>query len=206
MSKSHFSSLADNNRILGDFKPSSNLKTVLFDRRTQIPLHRFSLWKIEHGIARTLTWLEDGTTVTLGIWGTGDIIGKTLSQIEPYAIECFTEVEAIGLPDNYWSSHLEVILTNLQQFEELSVIRSYKRVDEMLFKLLIWLGKKFGREVTQGHLIDFRLTHQDIAELLNTTRVTITRTLKQLEQQGLIQRLERNLVVMPGEEFWYYEI
>jgi hypothetical protein len=57
------------------------------------------------------------------------------------------------------------------------VIRNFKRVETALLHLLLWLGKKFGREVQQGQLLDIRLTHQDLAELLGTTRVTITRIL-----------------------------
>ena len=86
------------------------------------------------------------------------------------------------------------------------LIRSHKRVEEMLLKLLVWLSKRFGREVEQGHLIELRLTHQDLAELLGTTRVTITRVLKQFEQQGLIQRLPQHLTLLQAEEFWHYEI
>lgn len=76
----------------------------------------------------------------------------------------------------------------------------------MLVKLLTLLSQKFGREVEQGLLIDLRLTHQDIAELLGSTRVTVTRILRQLEQQGLIQRFLLHRILLREEEVWHYEI
>ncbi len=76
----------------------------------------------------------------------------------------------------------------------------------MVVKLLTWLAKKFGREVASGNLIDLRLTHQDIADMLNSTRVTITRILTQLEEQGLIHRLPLHRIVLKEEELWHYEI
>ena len=49
----------------------------------------------------------------------------------------------------------------------------------MLFKFLEWLDKRFGEDVENGRLLNLRLTHQDIAETLGTTRVTVTRILNQ---------------------------
>jgi len=153
-----------------------------------------------------MTWHEDGTLVVLGVWGVGDIVGRALSKVEPYQIECLTKVEATILPVGELYPLTEVLLAHIEQAEELMVIRSYKTVEMMLMKLLSWLAKKFGREVETGHLIDLRLTHQDIADMLNSTRVTVTRVLINLEEQGLISRLSMHRIVLKEEEVWHYEI
>ncbi len=178
----------------------------VFKRRSTIPLRQVSLWRIESGVVRTLTWLEDGSTVTLGLCGAGDMVGKQLSSIDPYQIECLTEVEAVPVSTHEWYPDPAYFLARVQQAEEFMLIRSHRRVEEMLLKLLTWLSKKFGREVKQGHLIELRLTHQDLAELLGTTRVTITRVLKQFEQQGLVQRLPNHLTLLQPGALWHYEI
>jgi len=41
---------------------------------------------------------------------------------------------------------------------------------------------------------------------LGATRVTVTRTLNQLEQQGLIERLPLQRIILREEEVWHYEI
>lgn len=177
-----------------------------FAARSLLPMESQSLWKIETGVVRAMSWLEDGTVVTLGLWGAGDVVGKALSHLDPYQLECLTKVEAARLSTDDWQQTQAALLAHLQQAGELTLIRSHRRVDIMLLKLLNWLGKKFGRQVEQGQLIDLRLTHQDIAEILGSTRVTITRTLNQLEQQGLIRRLSLQRIVLQEEEIWHYEI
>jgi CRP-like cAMP-binding protein len=193
--------------ISSRFQSSSSESTKqIFKQRSFLPLKQNVLWKIETGVVRIVTWHEDGTLVTLGVWGPGDIVGQAFSRVEPYQIECLTRVEAAILPLEGWFPLTEVMLAHIQQAEELMIIRSYKTVEIMLIKLLGWLAKKFGREVETGQLIDLRLTHQDIADLLNSTRVTITRILTQLEEQGLIYRLPLHRIVLKEEEVWHYEI
>jgi CRP-like cAMP-binding protein len=188
--------------------PNSSSQTTKhsFKTRSSLPLKENSLWKIETGVVRVVTWHEDGTLVTLGIWGPGDIVSQAFSGIDPYQIECLTTVEAVMLPLDGWFPLTQVLLAHIQQAEELMIIRSHKTVEIMVVKLLTWLAKKFGREVASGNLIDLRLTHQDIADMLNSTRVTITRILTQLEEQGLIHRLPLHRIVLKEEELWHYEI
>ncbi len=187
-------------------KQNSKITKNLFTRRSFLPEQKNSLWKIETGFVRTFTYLEDGTTVALGLWGAGDIVGRSLSRLEPYQMECLTKVEATILPLDAWDQRTETLLAHIQQAEELMVIRSYKKVDTMLIKLLAWLSQKFGSEVEKGRLIDMRLTHEDLAEMLGSTRVTITRILGQFEQEGLIDRLSLHRIVLREEDIWYYEI
>ncbi|MCP6762395.1 MAG: Crp/Fnr family transcriptional regulator [Fischerella sp. CENA71] len=180
--------------------------TRYLKQRSFIPLPPNILWKIEKGVVRNLTWHEDGTLVTLGIWGPGDVVGRSLSKIEPYEIECLTKVEVSIFPVNESYQLTEILLAQIEQAEALMMIRSYKTVEIMLIKLLSWLAKKFGRAVENGQLIDLRLTHQDIAEMLNSTRVTITRVLTNLEERGLIHRLPLHRIVLKEEQIWHYEI
>lgn len=188
-------------QVLGNSPPSQQ-----FPLRSSLPVKQNAFWRIEAGAVRTLTWLEDGTAITTGIWGPGEVVGKPLTMMDPYQIESLTAVEASLFLLEHNPIPNEWILNHLQQAEELMVIRSYRRVDMMLVKLLGWLAKRFGRSVSKGNLIDLRLTHQDLAELVGTTRVTITRTLGQFEQQGLIERLSVHRILLKEDNVWHYEI
>lgn len=76
-----------------------------------------------------------------------------------------------------------------------------------LLRLFGWLAKRFSQEVEQGKLIALRLTHQDIAEIIGSTRVTVTRLLNTFEKQGIIQRVQRHFIVLHDQlPFWHYEI
>lgn len=181
-------------------------KQWFFERRTLLPLTPTYFWQIKSGVVRTATWLEDGTMITIGLWGSGEVVGTSLTRINPYHMECLTPVQTVAIPlaDSYQSN--TVLLLQMQQLEELTVIRAHRKIDLMLLKLLSWLGQKFGRKAASGQLIDLRLTHQDLADILGATRVTITRTLNQLEQQGFIERLPLHRIVLREEEMWHYQI
>ncbi len=186
--------------------PSISLAPKQFAARSVFPQSSY-LWVIQAGFVRVLTCSEEGNSLAIGIWGAEDVVGPALSVIRPYAIECLTKVQATAVRLEDLPNSSAVLLKHLHSAEELTIIRSYRRVDVMLLKLLGWLAKRFGHEAQQGgRLIDLRLTHQDLADLLGATRVTVTRSLIQLEQQGFIQRLSMQRIVLQKTDCWHYEI
>lgn len=167
----------------------------LFNRRDLIPPQTGILWRIKRGVVRTLTQSEQGTFITLGYWGPGDIVGYCLSRLEPYQIECITSVEVSILPSELWHQALDAIVLHIQQAEELLNILHLQPLPLRLWEFLVWLGQKFGHDVDLGRSINLRLTHQEIAEAINTTRVSVTRTLQQFESQGMLLRRSGQFVL-----------
>jgi CRP-like cAMP-binding protein len=174
---------------------SGQLPQQIFTPREVIPLQDDVLWRIEHGAVRTLTWSENGTFITLGYWGLGDLIGYPLSKVKPYQIECLTGVEISIVPPDLWHQDINALLSHIQQAENLLSIVHRKPISLRLWQFLVWLSEKFGRDVDKGKLIDLNVTHQDIAEVLNTTRVTVTRLLQQLEEEGTVLRYKRRIIL-----------
>jgi len=186
---SNYSALSTRS-VLGEQLPQQ-----IFTRREVIPLQNDVLWRIEHGAVRTLTWSEDGTFITLGYWGLGDLIGYPLSRVKPYQIECLTGVEISIVPPHLWHQDINALLSHIQQAENLLSIVHRKPISLRLWQFLLWLSEKFGRDVEKGKLIDLNVTHQDIAEVLNTTRVTVTRLLQQFEEEGTVFRHKRRIIL-----------
>ncbi len=178
---------------------TSGLQQRLFTRRETIPARNDVLWKIERGAVRTLTWSEDGTFITLGYWGPGDLIGYPLSRVKPYQIECLTSVEVSVVPPQLWHQDINSFLSHIQQAEELLSIVHRKPISLRLWQFLVWLSEKFGRDVEQGKLIDLNVTHQEMAEVLNTTRVTVTRLLQQFEEENTLIRHKRRIMRTPNK-------
>lgn len=177
-----------------------------FTARSFLPTSAQSLWQIKTGYVRRVTWLEDGTIVVLGLWGPNDIVGKALMPGAEHQLECVTKVEAIPIPFEALDHPLEIVMAYSSQAEQLLQIRSYKRVEVVLLRFLTWLAQRFGQEIDRGRLIDLRLTHTDIAEAIGSTRVTVTRLLNQLRQQGMIDCLSLQRIIVREEEIWHYEI
>lgn len=167
----------------------------LFSRREEIPHRQDVLWRIERGVVRSLTYSQEGTLISLGYWGRGDIVGHSLSCVKPYQIECLTNVEVSILPEELWHQALDAMLWHIQQVEELLSIVHQNPISLRLWQFLVWLGQKFGCDVEQGRLIDLWLTHQEIAEVINTTRVSVTRILQQFESEGILLRHQRRFIL-----------
>ena len=167
-----------------------------FKYREEMPLTANVLWKLEQGVVRTLTWNLEGTLITTGFWGAGDVVGQPLSSIKPYRIECLTKVEASILPSDRWYPALDAVLSHIQKAEEFLSILQSQQVRDRLVQLLVWLSQKFGRQTERGRLIEIRLTHQELAEVINTSRVTITRLINELEREQAIARRQRYLILL----------
>lgn len=163
-----------------------------FRHREHLPAQ--GVWQIESGYVRSITWDEIGTVSALGIWGTGDIVGHSLSNIEPYQIECLSPVLTREIVLSSDSIHL--LLSHSQQIEILLNCVHVKQVSERLIRLLEWLAQRFGKRNEQGYVIDVPLTHQSIADLIGSTRVTVTRLLNQLERTGQIQQLRQHRIFL----------
>lgn len=179
--------------------PTPTLAAVLtqrvFRRNELIPFSNDVLWRIEQGVVRTVTWDEEGRLIALGYWGVGEIIGFPLSRLSPYQIECLTEVEVSQLSPELWDRVLDAILRHSQQVEELLSIVHQQPLQSRLWQFLVFLSKKFGRDVETGRLLELSLTHQQLAEALGTTRVTVTHSLQQLQSEGKLRRSSRRLIL-----------
>lgn len=196
---SQVATLAPNNN------PTSSPTRRIFAYQGTIPLQSNILWRIERGVVRTVTWNEEGLPIVLGYWGKGDVIGQPLSRVTPYQIECLTGVETAALPVEVWCQELDAIVLHIQQTEELLKITSIKPLPSRLWQLLLWLGEKFGRDVVAGRLIDLRLTHQELAEAISATRVSVTRMLQRFEQEGKLLRHQKQLILCqnhPSHSDW----
>ena len=174
---------------------SSPLVQQLFSRRDHIPPRHNVMLRIERGIVRTVTANEHGTLIGLGYWGPGDIVGYCFSRLDPYRIECRTSVEVSILPSELWHEALDAIILHIQQAEELLYIVHIQPLSLRLWQFLVWLGQKFWHNVDTGRLIHLELTHQQLAAAINTTRVTVTRLLQQLESDGKLRRDQRRFVL-----------
>jgi CRP-like cAMP-binding protein len=170
----------------------------VLSRADQIPRQPDVLWEIQRGIVKTQTWTEAGKVITLGYWGTGDAVGAPLAAIEPYEMFCVTPVMIRGL-DQHHASALPFLYQQVKTLQKLTWILRQASVTEKLWSLLLWLCEKFGYTIQEGYLIDFRLTHQDLAELADTSRVTVTRLLKQFEAQRLLCRRNKHYVLLTLE-------
>jgi CRP/FNR family transcriptional regulator len=58
------------------------------------------------------------------------------------------------------------------------------------------LAKKHGIRDAHGTIIDLKITHQELAEMVGTSRETVTRVLARLRAQGIIEIEQRRMTLL----------
>lgn len=143
------------------------------------------LWRIQSGYVRSLTWNLEGDSVPLGFWAEGDIVGHAIAQMHPYEAQCLTAVTAEYLGSACGLSQA-TLLAQVRQSNDLLRIAHCRQSERRLLQFICWLAIAFGESTPAGRRILLKLTHQEIAETIGATRVTVTRLLKALERNGKI--------------------
>jgi len=69
-----------------------------------------------------------------------------------------------------------------------------------LVNLLQRFAQDFGQDTAEGPMIDLILTHQEIANLLGVSRVTVTKTLNNLIDDDLIKIKDRKIVLLDEDK------
>ncbi|MEZ0371928.1 MAG: Crp/Fnr family transcriptional regulator [Candidatus Sericytochromatia bacterium] len=71
-------------------------------------------------------------------------------------------------------------------------------VEQRLLKLLAKLAEDHGIVIPEGVLIGIRITHEEIGNLINATRPTVTEMLSRLQKEDWISICKRQIVLRPA--------
>jgi CRP-like cAMP-binding protein len=177
-------------RLLVDHRYHQSLRS--FKASKQIPLDTKSVWIIHNGYVQVLTLQASGDESILGFLGPLMPLSMKLSFLETYEAIALTDVELLQLsleeidrsPELLHQINLQ-ILRCLRQAEALLWIAGKRSIMARLRGFLDLLAHEFGQQTAEGVRIDFRLRHQQIANAVGTTRVTASRFLRELREQGV---------------------
>lgn len=170
---------------------------------------------ITQGAVKVTRLSADGREVILAILGESDFFGemslldgegrsanivanedaKVLTLSRNDFLDCLESYPKIAI------ALLEELATRLrksdQQIESLSLSDSEHRIGITLIRLAAELGT-----IKQGHVTVKNLPYQqDIANMAGTSRETVSRTLKLLEDKKLVRRENRNLTIYNYDAF-----
>ncbi|OPY58434.1 MAG: Global nitrogen regulator [Syntrophorhabdaceae bacterium PtaU1.Bin034] len=167
------------------------------------------MFLIKAGRVKLSKLQEDGTEFTLDIRKAGDFLGEnmlgeetaypvTASCMEETLICGFTKEKFEGLVLDHPRIGLQVmrnlskrILSLANRIESMSLTR----LGERLYQVLRNIALEHGVKSRDGLMIQFPLTHEDLAFLVGAHRVSVTKALKELKRTGSIVQQKRRLVV-----------
>jgi CRP-like cAMP-binding protein len=190
----------------GSEKSSSTERRLHFyERGEEIPLISQGIWQVCQGVVQLGTFNPSGEETLLGWVQPLGFFGLWLTSIDVYHARALSEVylkwysiNEIESSPNLSQTVLNQLVLRLRQTEALLAISGIRLVEQRLIKLLTLLKREFGEPTEGGTRLGVRFTHQNIANVIGTTRVTVTRLLGEFQRQGLISfDGDRHLVIYP---------
>jgi CRP-like cAMP-binding protein len=193
------------------------LADLLIERR--IPKHQTIveeglagdyMYVIRDGQVKVTKLSGDGREKILGLLGPGDFFGEMslLDNSERSAsVKSLTETRILALSRNDFLKELrnnpdlamaviQELTRRVRQMDEQASSLSFQRVKERTRGLLLRLAKE--ERVREGRLATPALTHQQIADMIGTSRETVTRAVKRLKEQGWLEQ-EGKQYLVPAE-------
>jgi CRP-like cAMP-binding protein len=178
-----------------------------FKAGESLPLRPRELWVVYRGIVQLLTLHPTGDEVLLGLLGPMMPLGLPLTLLDTYQAVALTDGDLLRLnwdeiqqfPRLTQEMNLQ-LARRLHQTEALLALAGKRRVLDRIQGFLLLLGHEFGIPTAQGLRLEVRLTHQQMANALGTTRVTVTRLLGMLKDEGFLHTgIDRHLYLRPTE-------
>ena len=152
---------------------------------------------------------QDGQQVMLGYIGPGrefGIIAGLQAANYPVSAQAVERSRAL-----YWDhkvferlfneipmmqrNAMQIMARQIGEFQTRIRELSTQRVERRIARALLRLMHHSSRKTEEGIVIDLPLTRQDLAELAGTTLFTVSRTLKQWENQGLIRSKREQVII-----------
>ena len=88
---------------------------------------------------------------------------------------------------------IDVLASRLRVLGDMLVDLSADDVNSRLMKLLARLGVRYGKKRGARFVLDIPLTHQEIADMIGTSRQTVTTALGRLKREGVL-RIEKHCI------------
>ena len=169
-----------------------------------------TLFIIRGGQVKVSLIHEDGKEFILSLLGQGEVFGElSLLDDRPRSANVTAMVETellmlrrsdfldlVGRVPQIAVSLLEELASRLRrtddQVEGLALLDVHHRVA----KTLLRMAEDGGHTSPEGILVRRRPTHQQLANMSGTTRETVTRALKQLQDEGYIRISGRQILIL----------
>ncbi len=168
-----------------------------------------ALYIVKQGLVKLTSLSEGGTETIHDILKPEEILGEFLltEKLRAFTATAIDDAVVTVVPKESFLELLSLIPTVSRNFigilskrlvrvEKGIASSSHSWSYHRLARMLLYLGEKYGEETAAGILIQLRLTHEDLANLIGTTRETVTTQLNKFERMGLLRRQGRHLIVI----------
>jgi CRP-like cAMP-binding protein len=125
----------------------------------------------------------------------------------PFALQAYAHTEQTSVIWMYWHDldnwpHFRKEVLDAFRYQHqrkllwLSTLGQRRTIDRLLGFITL-LVEEYGEPTEEGYCLPYPLTHAQIGSAIGSTRVTVTRLMGKLRQQGLILVEGDNLICLP---------
>jgi len=153
-----------------------------------------------------------GKETILAIHRTGDFFGEMSlldGKTAPATVSAMEDSKIISLSGADFHKYLlhnekvmlqiiHVLCARLRQVWQTQSLSS-STADARIRMGIYQLAKRHGIRDAHGTIIDLKITHQELAEMVGTSRETVTRVLVHLREQGIIEINQRRMTLINPE-------
>ena len=167
-----------------------------------------ALYVLLSGLVTLSHLSEGGQESILRVFGPGDVFGELFLTVpaRPFLAKALTPSVVTVIPGKTFLHLLSTIprfgfnftCVLSRHLAEMALDRglsSHKWSSQRLALTLLKLGAAHGVEERAGRAIALPLTHQILADMIGTSRETVTRHLRRLKRQGIVSQRGRALVI-----------
>ena len=168
------------------------------------------LYFLRSGTVRVYKTYGDYKEATVALLKDGGIFGKldlteNGSQDDFAEASTETRVASVRKPAVAWLvkrrpdlalSLFSAMSERMKQSDTLIVTLLHREVSSRLAALLSTLDDRFGQQNGRETLIDVRLTHMELANMIASTREAVSKAMTELQRGGLIEVRNRQIFVL----------
>jgi CRP/FNR family transcriptional regulator len=173
-----------------------------------------SVYFLERGTVKLNKLNPEGKVITIDILKSGTLFGElgAIEDVERDETAIVMEDGQICImsKENFdsllnsapeFAVHLNKIITLRRwKIENRLLDLLYSTVEERLAKILLDLIEDFGKPDKNAIVLRLKLTHQDLSELIASTRETTTATINNLKKQGIIDYEEKHIRILDKQK------
>lgn len=173
---------------------------------------------IKNGQVKLTKMIKNGDEQILNIFSDHDIIAEIVAFDKgnyPASAVTMTETEVIVFDqselENLILKHPSIGVKLLREMSG-RLRRAQQNVRDLALKdssarvagLLIFLAEKYGEKKKERVILDISLTQQELANMIGSSRETVSRVLGQFESEDLIKSSRKKIIILKPEKIKSY--
>ena len=172
-----------------------------------------SLFFVHGGRIKVSKVTRDGKSLTLAYHGPAELFGDSClldggprtEMAEAVENALLSEIDRVHyeeLMHNHPSLGLamtRLMIVRRRELENKVEALVFRDVSSKLAELLVKLAGEYGVDDARGTLVALKITHQELANLIGSTRETVSLTLSQFKRKRLIQTEGRKVIISDTE-------